>query len=323
VRYVLEGSVRKAGRHIRVTGQLVEAARGRHIWAEKYDRELTDIFAIQDEITRAVAASVQTQVEMFEGEIATHSRIDVWSLLKRAWRRMLDLDIPALDEARQLAEQALHLDPSNAHAHAVLSVALYQLALMRRGPTAHDEVTQARALAITAIRLNERDEYSHWALGMACHWLGKSERALAAYRRALEINPNFSLAYGVLGGALANDRPEESIEASQLAIRLNPRDPANFFRYSSLATAYYVLGNYEAAIEWARKSVDRKREWFRAHLYLIAALAHSGRLKEARFAVTEYLTIFPNGSICDAAPPHVYSTTESLLLGLRKAGLPE
>jgi adenylate cyclase len=325
-RYILEGSVRKIGNRIRVTGQLIDAETGRHIWAERYDRELVDIFDIQDEITRAVAASVQTQVVLFDGEVVSRERMNVWGLLKRAWSRIYSLNFTSLDEARQLAEEALRLDPDNAHAHAILSVALHHLGMVRGGPTAHDEVSRARDLALTAIKLNEGDEYSHWALGNACNWLGDTDRAIAEFRRALELNPNYSLAYGMLGTALAvAGRPEESIAASEIAIRSNPRDPSNFFRYTALAAAYFMLGNYETAIEWARKSVEQKRDWFRAHQWLIASLAHSGRLEEAQSAVSAYLEIFPKGSLRDVDRYPLKSTVhkESLLLGLRKAGLRE
>jgi adenylate cyclase len=326
VRYILEGSVRKSGSRIRVTGQLIDAMTGRHIWAEKYDRELIDIFDIQDEITRAVAASVQTQVEMFEGEIVDRERIDVWGLVKRAWRRLLDLDTAALEEAKRLAEEALRLDPNSARAHAVLSVALEHLVEMRGAPDERQERVRARDLALTAIRLDDRDEFSHWALGNACTSLGESDQAIAAYRRALELNPNFALAYGLLGTALAYaGEPEESIKATEVAIRSNPRDPSIFFRYSGLAMAHFIAGEFDEAVGWARKSIDRKREWHRAHLLLIASLSCSGRLEEARSAVAAYLRLFPQGSsheldrIALKFPEH----KERLRQALRAAGLPE
>ena len=330
VRYILEGSVRKAGNRIRITGQLIDAETSHHVWAEKYDRELLDLFDIQDEITRAVVASVQTQVDLYEGDIASRERdanIDVWGLLKRAWRKILDLDVPALQEARQLAEDAIRLEPNSARAHAVLSVALHHLALMRGGPEAHQEVTRARDLALAAIRLNERDEYCHWAYGNACQLLREGDFGISAYRRALELNPNYSLAYGLMGSALSTlGRTKESIEASLLAIRSNPRDPSNFFRYSSLATAHFIDGSYEAAVEWARKSVERKREWYPPHLLLIASLAQTGRLEEAQAAVAAYLRVFPEGSLRDASPLSVMRFSgpkERVLWGLRQAGLPE
>jgi adenylate cyclase len=325
-RYILEGSVRKIGNRIRVTSQLIDAETGHHIWAEKYDRELMDIFEIQDEITRAVAASVQTQVVLFEGEVVSRERMDIWSLLKRAWSRIYNLNFASLEEARQLAEEALRLDPNCAHAHAILSVALHHHGMVQGGPGAREEVMRAREHALAAITLDERDEYSHWAFGNACNWLGESDRAIAAFRRALDLNPNYSLAYGMLGTALGvAGRPEESIAASEIAIRSNPRDPSNFFRYTALAGAHFMLGNYDVAIEWARKSVEQKRDWFRGHQWLIASLAHGGRLEEARAAAKEYLQVFPDGSVRDADRYPLNATTHknNLILGLRMAGLPE
>ena len=255
------------------------------------------------------------------------ANIDVWGLLKRAWRKILDLDVPALQEARRFAEDAIRLEPNSARAHAVLSVALHHLALMRGGPEAHQEATRARDLALAAIRLNERDEYCHWAYGNACQFLREGDFGISAYRRALELNPNYSLAYGLMGSALSTlGHTKESIEASLLAIRSNPRDPSNFFRYSSLATAHFIDGSYEAAIEWARKSVERKREWGPPHLLLIASLAQTGRLEEAQAAVATYLRVFPEGSLGDASPLSVMRFSgpkERVLWGLRLAGLPE
>jgi len=326
VRYVLEGSVRRAGNRIRITGQLIDTGTGHHIWAEKYDRELTDIFDVQDEITRAVAASVQMQVELFEGDVVGRERIDVWGVLKRALRRIYDLDVVALEEARQLAEEALRLDQGSARAHAVLSVAVEHLAEMRGSPNARQEVARARDLALKAISLDDTDEYSHWALGNAWTELGESDRAIAAFRRALELNPNYALAHGCLGSVLAYaGEPEASIQATQVAIRSNPRDPSIFFRHSGLAMAHFIAGNFNVAVEWAQKSVNRKKEWYRAHLLLIAGLAHSGRLDEARSAVGAYLATFPNGSLRDAdrTPFKFAAHRETLLVGLRTAGLPE
>ena len=329
VRYVLEGSIRKAGSRIRVTGQLVETTNGRHIWTERYDRELTDIFEIQDELTRAVVASVQTQVEIFEGEIISRDRLDVWSLTKRAWRRILDLELPALEEAMQLGEEAMRLDRRSARAHAVVSVALHHLGLMGGGPDAHQKVTRARDLARAAIELDERDEFAHWAYGNARQWLREGDHGISAYERALELNPNYSLAYGLLGSALCSlGRTEESILASLVAIRSNPRDPSNFFRYSSLAWAHFIAGRFSEAVEWAQKSIDRKKQWWTPHLLLIASLAQLDRMEEAESAVTNYLRVYPNGSLRDAniawlSAARFAVSKEKLLLGLRKAGLPE
>jgi adenylate cyclase len=330
VRYVLEGSVRKSTTHLRITSQLVDAHTGHHVWAERYDRELQDIFDIQDEITFSVTASVQTQVDLHEGDLARRagsSDLNVWGLLKKAWGRFLDLNITAIQEARPLVEEALRLDPRNARAQALMSVIEYHLALMGRGLDAHEQVCRARERAIVAVKLDDKDEFAHWALGNARLWLAEDDYGISNYRRALELNPNFSLAYGLMGSALIDaGRAVEGIEATMTAIRSNPRDPSNFFRHSSLAVGYFALRDFDTAIEWARKSIDSKKGYYRPHLTLIASLANSGRIDEARLAVAAYLRDFPDGSVRDAAHrPFMKSVDygEALLAGLRLAGLPE
>jgi adenylate cyclase len=328
VRYVVEGSVRKAGSRIRITSQLIDAEAGRHIWAEKYDRELREIFDVQDEITQAIAASVQTQVDLHEGDIASRhksSDLSLWGLLKRAWRRFLDLDQAAIEDALQLVEEALHLDPNSSDAYALKSVAVYHLALIDyASPDRRDRIARARDIAVTAVKLDDKSEFAHWVLGNARSWLAEGDYGLSSYHRALELNPNFSLAYGLMGSALiASGRPAEGIEANLTAIRSNPRDPSIFFRYFDIARAHFALENDDAAIEWAQKSIGNKKGWISSHLILIAALAHSGRVVEAKSAVKLYLEEFPDACIGDVFRGQFMPYRDRLVAGLRIAGLPE
>jgi tetratricopeptide (TPR) repeat protein len=152
-----------------------------------------------------------------------------------------------------------------------------------------------------------------------------AEQAVAAFHQALELNPNYSLAWGTLGSvlAIAGDA-EESIKASQVALRSNPGDPSNFFRFTSLAEANYMLGRYEEAMDWARIAVNLKRDWFRGHHWVIGTLARLGRLEEARAAALVYLDLFPGGSLADAEryPQKSTAHRNQLLDDLRLAGLP-
>ncbi len=325
-RYVLEGSVRKSGNRIRVTSQLVDAENGRHIWAEKYDRPLDDIFEIQDDVTRAVVASVQHEVDLFEGDVVSRDRLDVWSLLKRALRSIYKLDVISLEDAARLAKQAIELDPKSALAHAYLSFALHNLALIRRSPSIDEEQRRAQDLASKAIALDERNEFCHMAFGTVCGWFGETDQAIAALRRALELNPNYSLAWGILGSvlAIAGDA-KGSIEACEISIRSNPRDPSNFFRFTSLAEANYMLGQFEAALEWAQKSVERRKDWFRGHHWAIASLVRLGRIAQAQAAVSMYLTQFPQGSLVDVEqfPQKSATNRADLLEALKLAGMPD
>jgi adenylate cyclase len=326
VRYILEGSVRKSASRIRVTGQLIDAESDKHIWADKYDRALDDIFQIQDDIARSVVSSVELQVGLYEGEIVSRDRIDVWSLLKRSFSNIYKFTIPSLEEGARLAKQAIQLDESSALAYAHLSVALHNLALMRPAATVHRQQARARELAVTAVKLDSSKEFCQWQLGCVCAWFAESDTAIAAFRRAIEINPNYALAWGTLGSVLAIDgKAQEAIAASEICIHSNPRDPSNFFRFTSLAEAHYMLGNLEASLEWARKSVGRQRNWFRAHHWVIASLMRLGRPAEARAAVDAYLQEFPQGSMADAEsyPQRSATHREDLLASLRAAGMPE
>ncbi len=236
VRYVMEGSVRRAGERLRVTAQLIDAATGHHVWAERYDRRLADLFDIQDEITRSVVASTETQV-LFAELQAAKSRpstdLRARDLVARAWARSYDLTPEAIAEASDLVEEAIRIDPSNPTAHRTR--ALIFLCRFFVGETLHDAASKARAfeLARTALRLAPRDEYAHLAMAWAWAYAatGGLEEAVAECERGLEINPNCSLILGNQGAYLAAlGRPQEAIAACRLSLQLNPRDPSNFWR---------------------------------------------------------------------------------------------
>jgi adenylate cyclase len=329
VRYVMEGSVRRSDRRVRITAQLVEATTGRQVWAERFDREFVEIFDLQDEITRNVVASTQTQIILAEGSaLSRRDRPDVgvWSLVSRAMMRGHELTREGLADAKRLAEQALKLDPNCGPAWRCLSAALHLEAHMLM---AEDyDATMARALetAERSVHLDGNDEYAHWNLGNVLMALGRHDRAIAELERALEINPNCSMAIGSLGTGLCYvGRPAEGIVKNEIAMRSDPLNPGIFFRYSGLALGHFLAGDYERAAEWARKSIQRNRHWYLGHVYLMAALARSGRIAEAQDARREYLQLFPRASFLEVRrlPLRNSADFERLCAGLRKAGLPE
>jgi adenylate cyclase len=329
VRYVLEGSVRKLGTRLRITGQLVEAATGNHVWAEKYDRDVADLFDIQDEITRNVAASVDTQIRLAEGDSAAHANpteIQVWSLAKQAIRLIYELTEEPILRAKGLAEQALALAPNSGLAHQALSLAIDHLTLvkaMRGLPPEQDRLDEALHHALRAVQLNQNDEYSHWVLGNAYFRLRDYDRSIAAHKRALEINPSCPLASGVLGGALLQKgEPQGSIPYTEFAIRSNPRDPSVFFRYTNMARAHLMLGNYQTALEWTEKAIVRKPQWPGAYLVAAACWFHLNKMDEGRKFAERYLAIVPTGSLSHAKS--FFAITDAATLdGLRQLGLPE
>jgi adenylate cyclase len=329
VRYVLEGSIRKSGARVRITAQLVDATDGHHVWAEKFDRELIEIFDLQDEITRSVVASAQTQILLAEGDPSVRRDrpdLSVWSLVNRAMARIHDLTPESLAEGRQLAEEALSIDRRCGPAWRCLSIAIYHQAHMLAASDYDAAMSEALETAERSIQLDSRDEYAHWNLGNVLVALRQHDRAIAALERATEINPNYSTAVGSLGTALSyGGRPSEGIVNNEVAIRSDPLNPSIFFRYSGLALGHYLVGDYGRSAEWAKKSIRRNRHWYLGHVYFIAAVAQLDRIDEARSALQDYLALFPRASISELRrlPLKIDSDFEHLCAGLRKAGLPE
>jgi adenylate cyclase len=327
VRYVMEGSIRRSGDRLRVTAQLVEAATGNHIWAEKYDRPVADIFDVQDDITRCVAASTQTHVALAEGaraEQAERPELNVWLLIKRAGRRHYDLTPEALTEARELAERAVELAPESGLPHEVLASVLVHQVFMCTVADASDTLAKAREAASKATRLRG-SEYAYWASGLVQRVSGEPEQAILSFRQGLEVNPNFSLLHGSVGNLLAlMGQADESIAATELAIRMNPRDPSIFFRYLALSDAYFVKRDFEKMVEWAAKGVVQKPSYFGCHIRVVAGLGLLGRLKEAQAAIQRYLRDVPDDVRSRAHRVAFVRDEDSALFseGLKKAGLP-
>ncbi|MCI0429828.1 MAG: adenylate/guanylate cyclase domain-containing protein, partial [Rhodospirillales bacterium] len=229
VRYVLEGSVRKSGRRVRITAQLVDATTGHHVWAEKFDREFAEIFDLQDEITRNVVASTQTQILLAEGSPAQRNDrpdIGVWSLVNRAMARIHALTPESLAAAKRLAEQALNIDAKCGPAWRCLSIAIYHQAHMLAAADYDETLAKALETAERSVQLDNNDEYAHWNLGNVLVALRHHDRAIAALERAIEINPNYAMAWGSLGTALCYaGRPSEGITKNEIAIRSDPLNP--------------------------------------------------------------------------------------------------
>ena len=329
-RYVLEGSVRRMNQRVRVTAQLIETLTGLHLWAEKYDRDLADIFEIQDEITRSVVGSTQTQVVLSEGALAERSErpdFRTWDLAKRGWKKIYELTPESIAGARGIADELTRIDPSFAKGYQLLAAATYHLALMGISSNPREVLEAALQAVQRAIRLDDTDEYSHWMLGSILgQGLGYHDKSIAAYRRVFELNPNFSVAFGSLGTVLAlAGRADESIRNSETCIRLNPRDPSIFFRFSGLALAYFVAQDYAKAREWSEKAVQRKRDWWQGHALLSVSCALLNEQDEARAAVDDWLLAIPSATMSNLPPlPFRNAThTERFRDGLRKAGLPE
>ena len=302
VRYVLEGSVRTAGTRMRVTAQLIDALSGRHVWAEKYDRNIEDLFDIQDEITRNVVACTQIEIliseaSLFEG--IEEPSLPVWGLVCRAQRCIsAGLSAESFVEGIRLTEQALALDASSGRAHQMMSFLRFHHMWMGFAENPDEELRKARHHAERAVQLNNRDESAYWILGMVRLFDREHESAIAAMEKAIDINPNYSRGYGSLATVLnfAGD-PKRAIEMNRIALRSNPIDPGNIFRYCGLSMSYVLLGAYDAALENARRIMQTNPDWYMSHVMLIVALEGAGQSDAARRAVASLRSQLPAFSI--------------------------
>ncbi len=328
VRYVLEGSVRRSGERIRVTAQLIDGTTGGHVWSERYDGLVADVFDLQDEITRGVVASILTSVHLTASaapiERGQRPDLTVWELTMRAWHLLYDFTPASFAAAEALLERALARDPESAEATLVLSLIQHHTSLMGFARDFVPVMTRAHALARRATQLDTRNEYAHWALGISAWGLHRHDEAIAALERAVEINPNCSVAYGSLGTALALvGRSEEAIAMQDIAIRSNPRDPSIFFRFTGIALAHHLAGRFDQAIDWAERAVHRMPSWFYGHFLLAASQFEAGREAEAEAAIARCREALPGASLrlLERFPLKDPDRMERLRHGLRQAGL--
>ncbi|WP_299409871.1 LuxR C-terminal-related transcriptional regulator [uncultured Roseobacter sp.] len=327
VRFVLEGSVRRSGDRMRVTAQLIDGTTGGHVWSERYDGQLADVFDLQDEITRNVVASIQTTVHLSTiqepVERATRPDLTVWELTMRSWHLLYDFAPESYAHAKTLLERALAIDPESAEANMILSLINHHIAIMGFVSDVRPAMETAYALARRATQLDDRNEYAHWALGISCWGLLKYDESLASLERAVALNPNCSLAYGSLGTLLGIlGRSDAAIANQEIAIRSNPLDPSIFFRFSGLALAHYMAGRFETAIEWAERAIHRMPRWYFAHFILAASHVAQGHQEDATNTVKSCQNVLPDISVkdLDRVPLKDLNKLNELRTRLFKAG---
>jgi TolB-like protein/Tfp pilus assembly protein PilF len=326
VRYILEGSVRKGGNRVRITAQLIDAATGKHLWADHYDRDLTDIFALQDEITKKVVAAIEPKLLEAEG-IRSQNRspqdLDAWDMLIRAnslfWRLTKDESQAAISILKQVVERY----PFYAPAYSILAFALL---VSRQGGwhLMEPQVTQAATLASRAVELDDSDPWAHLALGFVAFTRRRTDDAVEEFQRALDLNPNFAAAHGFLGCALAFDgRSDGAIDHIEQAIRMSPHDPQNALLNAAYAAAHYQAGRYMEAISFGRKAIQQRSELTNGHRIYVASLAQAGRIDEARAALARLQELHPENSIAwiERNVPYTPGPMAKFLEGFRKAGL--
>ena len=329
VRYVLEGSVRRAGSQLRISAQLIDATSGAHHWAERYDRDVDKVFAVQDEITNSVASAIEPYLLAAEGVRALSRQSDdlgAWELVARAqtyfWRMTKDDCKQAMDELKR----AVDAYPDYAPARSLLAFCLMFAAHMGWTDRSRDLVL-GREHAMRAIALDDRDPWAHIALGYWALMEKRTEVSIAAFRRAVEINPNSAAAHTHLGHGLSfAGRDREAIEHAEGAIRLSPFDPMLALNLGTIAVSHYVAGRYEEALKYTTEA-SRIRQGFQgAHRLRCASLAQMGRIDEAR---AHFLTVRRQQPHLSASwiranvPYQSPELMERFLEGMRQAGLDE
>jgi TolB-like protein len=330
VRYVLEGSVRKSGDRIRVTAQLIDTETGGHVWAERYDRDLEDLFGVQDEITESITGSVAP--EFFTAEMGRAKRRDerslsTWDAVMRAnWFVHQNTKEGAV-EARKLLRKAIEIDPLDSNAFSSLAGTYVGDILYGWTPSAAKSVVDAVEAAQTAISLDKGDALAHATLGAMKVFAKQSDDAVRALERAIKLNPNLALAHGWLGFAHAfSGRYEPAVESIRHAVHLSPRDPYKAIWLASQLIAAFWVEKYDEAIALCLEILDETPNFPSAYRGMTACYSLLGREAEAEAALAELLRVAPQLTIAQTRaglPITDPEVLERYLEGLRRAGLPE
>jgi adenylate cyclase len=327
VRYVLEGSVRKSGRRVRVTMQLIRADTNHHIMAERYDRDVTDLFGLQDEIARTIAGAIEPEILKFERErIAERppKSEDAYELYQHGmWHHYRNTRADNV-EAQSYFRRALAIDAQYPQAAAALTIAVLNAGFLGWAENAEANFAEAYELGQSAIRLDPRYPNGHFALGLVCMWTQRIERGIAALEEAISLNPSFAAAHVMLGQMYVyGGRREEAIDLAETGIRLSPTDPRLDRWLPALAGAHYQMQHYAEAVEAGRRSWTLNRNWPHGLRYVVAGLAQLGRIKDAQAALTELKQMDANleytASVFRRNWPNP-ADVDHLLDGLRKAG---
>ena len=327
VDYVVEGSVRRLGDQVRITAQLNDVLTGSHVWAERYDRDIADVFAVQDEITEAIVAAIEPEIyaaENFRTLRKPPERLDAWDLLMRALSHYWRVTRQDNADAQALLERAIAIDPNYGQALGLLATShMFSLHMGWADKAVVAPIAERAALA--AIHADSEDPWAHYAFGCVYLFSRRIDDALAEFELALSLNPNFSLAQGYYGLALSyGGRWEEADLAARRALRLSPRDPFSAIYYGIAAYAQFVGRNYDEAMRLSREGIRQRADFVGAHRVLTAAAGMAGQDDVAKIALQELRRAQPNISLAWIArgmPIKEGADREHYLEGFRRAGL--
>jgi TolB-like protein len=326
VRYVLEGSVQKSGSSLRVTAQLIDTIKGNHLWSGKYDRELDDLFMVQDEITKKIITALN--VELTQGEQARTiakgtDNLEAYLMVMQAREYIYQHNVESNASAQQLVQEALTLDPNYAAAIRILGVTHMHDALLGRSKSPKQSIGEAIKLVKRAIELDDLDGYSHVVLGFLLVLVRQYDKAVAEAERGVVLDPNVADIYGWLGMVYRLvGRWEDAVVATEKAIRLNPIPPS--FYMHGLGVSYAWTDRYEEAITVFEKATQDHPDGFYVRLYAAVVYSLAGRDEEARAEAAEVLRLNPKFTLKRYAKSLKYKypeDQEKFISALSKAGL--
>jgi len=329
VRYVLEGSVRKGGDRLRIIAQLIDATNASHIWSDRYDGELADIFDFQDRVTEAIIGTLEPTITLSEIERAKRKRpdsLDAYDCVMRALPAVWSQDAETTAEGLRLTEQAIALDPTYALPKALAAWCHAQRVSYMRSLCPAEDRIKAIELAQEAASLDSNDPLVLTVLSAAFALVRKFDLGLVAIEKALALDPNSAWAW--LRSGWANQyagNPDRAIEHFQRSMRLSPLDPMHFNALFGIGDAHFARGQYDEAAHWIEQALCEKPSATWVYRLLTSAYANAGRLEEARQAAARLLEAFPGMTVSravDAAPGNPMFLSR-LAHGLREAGLPE
>ncbi len=329
VRYVLEGSVRKAGNRVRVTAQLIDAATGHHVWAERYDREMEDIFDLQDEMVEIIAAALEPELSAFERERALRKppdNLDAWELYQRALHHMWTYENESTLTAMELFREASEADPGFAPAYAYYAYSCYITVIMGYADNPAARLAEGMEAARKALQCDDRDAISYFAIGRIHMMQGRHDESIAALKKSIELNPCFAQAHHGLGFALSlAGEFEASRQTTDKAVAISPCDPM-LWAFTVVHALNDVLDeDYVTALDWANRTLQiPSATGYWGHAVKAAALAGLDRIDEARESLAAAVAAKPDLSLAylsDNLPTKHKGALEPYLDGLRKAGL--
>jgi adenylate cyclase len=328
VRYVLEGSVRKSGARVRITAQLIDASTSGHLWAERFDRDLTDIFAVQDDVTSQIVSALALNLNAGDRKRIAAEHTDnpeAYDCFLRGrelwWRHARASNL----EAEELLRRAIELDLGFAPAYAFLGAAKINAYASGWSASTTEDLEEAEKAALLAVKLDERYPYALWALAGACLWTRRHDEAVSAAEKLVAFNPSFAEGYGMLGFILHYvGRSEEAVACIDRAMALDPFGSDMMLHFQG--QALYQLGRYADAAGILKRRVVRNPDTDASRVLLAAAYGQMGMIEEARESWREALRVNPGYSLEQRRKVLPYKNPDDfdrVVDGLRKAGLPE